>query len=230
MATYDSIKQQDGSLIRKALGGSLFLGPDTVTAITTLTTYTAAVVGPPAEPEKIELTTLPVGMVDFGYLTDDGVGLDNETSQSDVTSWQSTQPTRSDITSDTDTLTVVAQETSLITLGVYTGAEIAAGALAANTGELGISKPARPSAKFYRGLALAVDGEGADEFFIARFYPRLKVTGKTGQKFAKGDDPIAWGVTLTSYVDSTLGYSCKYLFGGRGWKAKAVAMGFTAVS
>jgi hypothetical protein len=227
VATYDETKQHDNTLIRKALSGSLFVAPFDADPITTLTTYTAAVTGPPAVPEKIELTTLPTDWEDLGYLTDDGVGMDNEVSTSDTTSWQSTQPTRSDITTDTDTITVVAQETKLLTVGLYTGAVISPTALATNTKELAVAKPARPSSRYWRGLAVAVDGEGDEEFFIARFYPRLKVTGRNAQTFNKSDDPITWGVTLTSYVDDDLGYSCKYLFGGKGWKAKAEAMGFT---
>lgn len=221
MATYDSLKQQDTSLIRKALGGSFFIAPEDADPITNLTSYTA---GPPI---VIDLTTLPADWEDLGYTTDDGIGFENETSQSDVSSWQSITPTRSDILTDTDSITVVAQETKLLTIGLYTGAIIAPTALAANTFELGVAKPERPSARFYRGLALAVDGEGDDEFFIGRYYPRLKVTGKVGQKYGKGDDPISYGVTLTAFYDTTAGFSCKYLFGGLGWKDKAAAMGFT---
>lgn len=227
MANYDDIKEHDSSLIRKALGGSLFIADEDADPIVSLTTWVAAVTGPPAIPAHAELNALPTGYADLGYLTDDGIGFENETSQSDTTSWQSTAPTRSDITTDTDTITVVAQETKLTTLGLFTGAVLTATQLATNTGELQIEKPERPSARFYRALALAVDGSGDDEFLIARFYPRVKVTGKTGQKFGKGDDPISYGVTLTSYTDATLGYSCKYLFGGAGWRSKAAAMGFT---
>lgn len=227
MATYDSMKLQDSSNIRKSLGGAFFLADGAADAITTLTTYTAAVTGPPIVPEKIELTTLPSGYEDIGYTTDDGFGFENDTSQSDVSSFQSTQPTRSDILTDTDTLTVVAQETKMLTIGLYTGADLSAVTLATANPELAIAKPDRPSARYWRGLVVAVDGEGDNEFFIARFYPKLKVTGKVGQKYGKGDDPISYGVTFTAFTDSTLGYSCKYLFGGLGWKARATAMGFT---
>jgi hypothetical protein len=224
--TFDEAKNQNTALIRKALGGAFFLGEEDATAITALTTYTAAVTGPPAVPEKIELLDLEAaGYFDVGYLTDDGIQFSNETSQSDVSSWQSTQPTRSDIISDTDTLTVVMQETNIQTLGLFTGADVAAITLGTNTSELGIAKPERPAARFYRGLALAVDGEGAGEFFIGRYYPRLKVTGRNDQQYGKGDDPISWGVTMTAFVDATLGYSSKLVFGGRGWKAKIADMG-----
>lgn len=230
MASFDSLKDQNPDLIRKALGGMFAIAPITADPITTLTTYTAAVTGPPAVPEKIDLTPLPEGYADLGYLTEDGVGFENETSQSDVSAWQSTTPVRSDMISDTDSITVVAQETKLLTLGLYTGAIIAPGSRAAQTGEVSIAKPERPSARFYRGIVIAVDGSGDDETFIARFYPRLKVTGKNAQNFGKGDDPIQWGVTFSAFFDKDLGYSAKFLFGGTGWKSRLEAMGFTALT
>ena len=223
MATFDELKNHNNDLIRKALSGSLFLAPDDADPIVTLTTWTAG------SPGTLDLTELPDDWDDVGYLTDDGVSHDNEVTTSDTTAWQSIQPVRSDVTQDTDTITVVAEETKLLTLGLFTGATIST-TLAANTGELQIAKPARPSTRYFRALSLAVDGEGANEFWLARFYPKIKVTSRNAQAFAKGDDPITWGVTATSFVDDSLGYSMKWLFGGPGWKAAAVAMGFTAVA
>lgn len=228
MAAYDDMISQNQDLIRKTLGGASFLAPDTAAAITTFTTYTAAVTGPPAVPEKIELTALPTDYDDVGYLTDDGIGFETETSTSDITSWQSTAPTRQDITSQIDSITMVMQETKLLTLAVYTGAIILPTSLAANTKELSIERPERPSNRYWRMLDIGVDGEGEDEIFIGRFYPRVKVTGTTGQKYGKGDEALGYGVTFSAYLDATLGYSMRYLFGGRGWKKRAVAMGFSA--
>lgn len=228
MAAYDDMISQNQDLIRKTLGGAAFLGPDTVDPITTFTTHTPAVTGPPAVAEKIELTELPEGMLDVGYLTDDGIGFETETSTSDITSWQSTAPTRQDIVSQIDSITMVMQETKLITLELSTGAIILPGSLAANTKELSIERPERPSSRYWRMLAVGVDGEGEDEIFVGRYYPRVKVTGTTGQKYGKGDEALGYGITLSAYVDTTLGYSMRYLFGGRGWKKRAVAMGFSA--
>ena len=228
MPTLESLQSLKTELIRKANGGSAFIAPLSAPAIASLTTYTAAVVGPPAEPAKISLTALPAGWGDLGYLTDDGLGFENETSQSDVTSWQSLTPTRSDLLTDTDTLAVVCQETNIRTIGLYTGIDITGMVPVTNTGEVGISKPERPSARRFRILGLAVDGEGDSEIWIARSMPNAKVTGKVGQKFGKGDDPISYGVTFTAFKDSTLGYATRYIFGGPGWKALLVQMGFTA--
>lgn len=230
MATYDSLKNLQQQLIRKAQGGSCFIAPSSVAVIdqTDPFQYTAAVVGPPAVPEKIEWKDLPTGYDDLGYLTDDGLGFENETSQSDITSWQSISPTRTDLLTDTDTLAVVAQETKLLSLGVYLGVTQESITSETNTGTTIISKPTRPSDLRYRILAVAVDGEGANEIFIARFMPNAKVTGKVGQRFGKGDEAISWGVTFTAFEDSTLGYATQYIFGGRGWKALLADMGITA--
>lgn len=230
MPSYDEIKKLQNHLIRKALGGSLFLADMTADVWPSDPfAYTAAVVGPPAEPAKVDLVEMPTGYEDLGYLTDDGIGQENEVSESSTTSWQSTTPTRVDITSDVDSLTVTAQETKLLTIGLLTGAQLSAASRNAVTGTLSIAKPERPSARHYRGFALAVDGEGDDQFFIGRIYPKLKVTGKAAQNYSKGDDPITWGVTMTAFYDSAAGFSTRYVFGGMGWRNALQDMGFTAL-
>jgi hypothetical protein len=226
VAAYDDLKSLQQDLIRKAQGGSAFIADISATPITVLTEYHAAVVGPPAVAEYIDLTDIgALEYEDLGYLSDDGLGYESETNESNVSSWQSVSPTRVDITSDTDTLTVVCQETKLKTIGLYTGVDFASITAAADTGETKIDKPTRPTSRYFRLLGVAVDGEGDDEIFIARFMPRVKVSGKVGQSMGKGDDPISWGVTFTGFEDSTLGYSTSYIFGGNGWKSRLTAMG-----
>lgn len=221
MANYDALKNKQTELIRKALDGSVFLADVTAGAITNLTTYTA---GPPA---VIDLTPLPTGWDDLGWLTGDGAQFSRDVSSSEVSSWGSVTPTRTDVTADTSTLTVVAQETKLLTIGLATGADLSGITPAANTGEVSIAKPSRPKSKHYRVLSLAVDQGDAGEIYIGRFLPRAKVSGYSEQSFGGGDDPITWGVTLTGEEDSTLGYSERWLFGGPGWNALLTQMGFT---
>lgn len=226
MPNYDDLKNKQADLIRKALDGSVFLAPATAGPIVNLTTYTAAQAGPPAVPEKIELSPLPADWDDLGYLSNDGAAFARDVASSEVTSWGSVTPTRTDITSDTTTLTVTAQETKLLTLGLATGADLANIVPDANSGEVKIAKPARPKSKHYRVLSLAVDEGDGGEIYVARFLPRAKVSSYAEQAFGGGDDPIAWGVTLTGEVDDTLGYSEEWLFGGAGWKALLTEMGF----
>ncbi len=220
---YEELKNKQTELIRKALEGSVFLADVTADPIDDLTVYTA---GPPV---SIDLAPLPTDWDDLGWLSNDGAAFSRDVSTSDVTSWGSVSPTRSDVTADTSTLTVVAQETKLLTIGLATGADLAAVTPAANTGEVSIEKPARPSSKFYRVLSLAVDLGDAGEIYIGRFMPRAKVTSYAEQSFGGGDDPISWGVTLTGYQDSDLGFATAYLFGGPGWNALLTKMGFNAI-
>ncbi len=215
MPNYDALKTQQQHLIRKALQGSLFLAPVTAPAIANLT-----------GPDKL-LLALPTGWDDGGFLSNDGVQFGRDVSTSDVTSWGSVGPTRSDITADTTTITATFQETKMLSLGIATGADLSSTVPAAN-GEVSIAKPSRPSAKYWRTLALAVDEGDAGEIYVARFQPRAKPTSFAEQSFGGGDDPITWGVTMTGYADSVLGYTERWIFGGPGWFALLDDMGFPA--
>jgi hypothetical protein len=173
----------------------------------------------------VNLKPLPAGWDDLGWLSTDGAQYSRDVASSDVSSWGSVTPTRSDITSDTSTLAVTAQETKLLTIGLATGADLAAVTADAQTGEVSIEKPSRPAGRHYRALSVAVDLGDAGEIYVARFFPRAKVTNYQEQSFGGGDDPISWGVTLTGEEDSALGYSERWLFGGAGWFALLDDMG-----
>jgi hypothetical protein len=204
--SYADVENRKQQLIRKALQGSAFIAEITAEVIQALTTGAG------------DLTPPPEGYDDLGWLTEDGMATATETAQSDITSFGSTTPTRSDITSETTTLTVTAQETKLLTIGLITGASTAGMVADAGTGELRIDKPDRPSARFYRVLTLAVDeSETGQELYMARFLPRAKITAKTPPNYAGGDAAITYGLTFTGFKDSELGYSESWLFGGPGW-------------
>jgi hypothetical protein len=226
VANYEALKKKQTELIRKALDGSVFLSSDLTeaSAIDTLTTYTA---GPPA---VIDLTPLPESYEDLGWLDPSGAQFSRDVSSSEVTSWGSVTPTRTDVTADTTTLSVTAQETKLLTIGMATGADVSALEAAFQTGEVSIVKPSRPKPRHYRVLSLAVDQGDAGEIYLGRFLPRAKVTGFSEQAFGAGDDPITWGVTLTGEEDSVLGYSERWFFGGPGWLALLDEMGITQAS
>jgi hypothetical protein len=174
----------------------------------------------------INLAALPALYDDLGWLTNDGASFSRDVGSSEVTSWGSVTPTRTDITSDTTTLTVTAQETKLLTIGLATGADLSAAVLDPTTRELSVAKPARPRSRHYRVLSVAVDQADGGELYVARFLPRAKVSGYAEQSFGGGDDPITWGVTFTGEEDSDLGYSERWIFGGPGWYALCADMGF----
>lgn len=210
---YDVLKDKKTELIRKARDGSAFLAPYSTAALTAITTGSSA-----------DLVTLPTGYKDLGWCSADGAKYARATTESNVKSFGSVEATRSDITSDTITMDVTAQETKLLTLGLYTGADLSATKAAFTTGEFQVEKPSRPSALFYRLLGLFVDDGDAGEIYVGRYMPRAKVTSFAEQQFTDGDVPISYGVTFSGYEDSVLGYSHKWFFGGPGWKALLTQM------
>ena len=122
--SYADIEERKQQLIRKALKGSVFIADIAADPITALTTGATA-----------DLSPLPTGYSDLGWLTEEGMPFGRDVGQSNVTSFGSQTPTRSDVTSDVTTLTVIPQETKGVTIGLYTGADMAAIEAAVTTGE-----------------------------------------------------------------------------------------------
>ncbi len=219
---FSDIESKKQELIRKALGGGALLAPIATPALAALTEDTGAGV--------IDLA-IPPEYRDLGYMPDDGISHSVETSQSDITSWQSVSPTRSDTTSETWQVTVVLQETKKESIALYYGAHLAALVADATTGEVVLDLPETPSSRAYRLLTLAVDkDQEGDEIYIARLFPNAKVVGKAEQVFGKGDQAIGWGLTFQGFKDSTLGTAQRTFFGGPGWQKLLTPMGFTSGS
>lgn len=218
VANYDALADKKNELIRKALDGSAYLAKRTADPI-------EAICGPAGA-----LLTLPSGYGDLGYLTGEGMAFGRDVSSSDITSFGSTTPTRSDITNDTTTVTVNCQETKLLTLGMATGISVAANSVDTTTGELILRKPPRPTSTYWQMLCLAVDLAEDGEVYIARFFPNVKPTSFPEQAFADGDNAITWGTTMTAYLDNELGFSESWHFGGPGWNGLLASMGFTPLA
>lgn len=213
---FSTIEDRKAELVRKALEGSVFVAPMSAPTVTTLTTGAAS-----------DLTPLPAGYGDLGWLSEDGIGFGRDVTTSDIPAFGSQQPVRSDITADTTTLTCTALEIRATVLQVETGASLATLAPNVSTGEVSLAKPSRPLSPYWRVLAIAVDTDDEGrEIYIARHLPRAKVTSFGDKSWTSGDQAIQTGLTFTAYVDSTLGYSDKMFFGGPGWKALNDAMGF----
>ena len=221
MPSYDALANKKRELIRKALTGSVFVAPLASDPVAELTEKTGV-----APNEVIDLVALPTGYDDVGWLSTEGAAFAREVAQSEVASWGSNTPTRTDITADSTSLTFLMQETKLLSIGLATGADLSAIVPDVDTGEVSIEKPETPDAKSYRTLSVAVDKSNAGDIYVARFLPAAKVTNYTEQAFGAGDDPIGWGVTVTGEKDSTLGYTERWIFGGAGWFALLADMGF----
>ena len=213
MPGYDALNGRKQALIRKARKGSVFVAPTSADHIEALT-----------DPTDMLLKPLPVGYRDLGWLNEDGASFSTDTDVSDVTSWGSVTPTRSDITAESTGLTVNCQETNLATIGLYAGIATA-GVKAAAHGEVRILKPLQPVKQSYHVLSLAVDENEAGEIYIARYMPRGETGEKDDQAFSSGDDPILWPVTINGRPDDEVGYAESWLFGGPGWFAILDEMG-----
>jgi hypothetical protein len=218
VGAFDTIQQKKSELIRKALEGSVFVAPIGTTAVTASSLF--------ATPSGT-LQALPSGYKDLGYLDDSGAKFARAITTDDVTSWGSVEPTRSDITKDTTTLNVVAQEANLSVIGLYTGVDPASISTTLPNGVVSIQKPSVGATQYYRVVSIAVDEGDSGEIVIVRFLPRARVTNYGDQSFDKSAAGIVWPVTFTSYEDSTLGFSEETIFGGEGWKAIVTDAGFT---
>lgn len=212
--TYSAINAKKQELIRKSLAGSFYIGDYSVPAMTALTD------------EDGDLLTLPTGMVDGGHFTQEGLRFGRAVEQSEIQSHGSNQATRTDVTGDTETIQVDFQETNRTTIALSTGLARTALTLDADSSELKIPKPTVANPRYYRGLALSVDGPEEAEIYIARYYPRLAVTDFADQAYAKGSE-LRWGCSFRAEKDSVAGSPLIYFFGGPGWKAICTQMGFT---
>lgn len=219
MANFDTLNNRKSELIRKATEGSVFVQDLSAPVLESITSGSTA-----------ELT-LPEDLVkrDLGWLTEDGVAFSGEVAESAINSWGATEPTRREVTSDTTTISVTAQETNLVTVGLYTGNDIEAlrSAVDPTTGELVVTKPPRPRLRHFRVFALAVDSYEGEDVYIGRYVPRATLSRSPEQSFTSGDTALTWGLTFTSSLDREAGYSERFFFGGPGWKAMLDEMGFT---
>lgn len=226
MPSYKEVlRNKQSELIRKALDGSVLIASDDAAPITKTELFDASG-GLQALPSS---GSPRMAWGDLGWLSEDGAQFSRDVSNSEVTSWGSLTPTRTDVTSDTTTMQLTAQETNIRTIGLATGFDMSGITPdEALGGAVELQKPARPTSKIYRILSVAVDDTSAGEIYIGRFLPKAKVDSFGEQAFGGGDDPIAWGVTFRGEVDDALGYSESWFFGGPGWSSLLTKMGFAA--
>ncbi|WP_043842010.1 hypothetical protein [Amycolatopsis taiwanensis] len=215
--SYSALKRKQSELIRKALEGSVFIADHSAELPTTLTTGSSA-----------DLVPLPSGYEDLGWVSkSDGATWSRSVDTSDVESWGAVEPTRTDITKQTDGLKVVAQETKRRTLELYEGLDLSGVTPDPMTGEVTFDRPSRPATRYFRALGLFVDGAGADTIYVAKLLPKASVTETGDQKWSDDGDPIGYDVTLTAKYDDEAQTAMRMFFGGPGWKALLDDMGFT---
>lgn len=210
------ISFRKSELIRKGLTGGVFIAPYTSAAVS-LTNLFDATSGALQNP-------LPTGYRDLGYLSSAGAVFARSVKTTDIASWQSDNPTRTDITGDTTTLVIEPQETNQSTISLFLG--LASAPTPGTNGAFSVARPATSIPNYWRVLALAVDTVTTGEVVYARFFPRALVTAFASQALANASDPIEYGVTITAYVDSILGSPEVFFWGGEGLPSLQVDMGF----
>lgn len=215
---FSDIETKNRDLVRKALGGGLFIQPSTGAALTTLTT------GANSDLRDLEA----IGFVEAGLMTTDGMSTSRAQERSEIRSAFRLSPTRTDMTADTETLSVTLQETSALTISLATGVDIDDLEVDPTTGELSIPRSEIPTRKSYRLLALAVDITNEGELYIARYWPNAEITEYADQAITNGDEAFTWGFTFTAYNDPALGYAGRTILGGPGFKAQRAEAGFPA--
>lgn len=216
MAVYADLRDKKNELIRRAKDGSVFVANMDVAVPAALTSgATGALVA--LDPED---------WTDLGWISTDGVTYDRETDQVEIMSFGSSEATRSDVTRDEISMSCTAQETKALTMGITTGADIAAITADATTGEVSISKPTRPKLRFYRVIGLFMDhDDNGDEIYFGRIMPRAQVSDFGSQGYNEDESGISYPMTWRGKEDSTLGYSHRWVWGGPGWKALLTEMG-----
>lgn len=215
-----ALQAKKKSLIRKALSGSVFVADESATTIDESTLFDATT-GDLVAP-------LPTGFADLGEMTTDGAQFARSVTTSDISSWGSNEPSRSDVTADTTTMQGTFQETNIRTLGMWLGIDKATLDAAGANGVIRIDVPENPAPKYSRLLMIAADQTDAGEIVICRYMPRAKITSYDNQVFNNADAALQYPVTFTGYKDDTLGFAHSWIFGGAGWLALLADMGFTA--
>lgn len=220
MSDFATEQDWNADLIRKDLQGSVFIADDGAVAMTRTNMLMSGGA----------LAVLPAAYEDLGHTTEAGVQFARNIETSPIKSWGRVEPSREDVRTDITTMHVVLQETKLRTLELYSGADLAALTPDANGG-IEFTKPTVLAQRRYRLFELCVDVDAdGDEIYMARFLPKAGVTARADQTHANDDTGRVYDVTFTGYMDETLGYSEKFIYGGPGWIPRLVAMGFPAIA
>lgn len=217
--TLQVVKNANADLIRKVLEAAVLVAPMTSTIPTAFTSGATAA-----------LQTLPVGYKSIGWVTkDDAYTWSRDTEMSETTSHGSTQPTRRDITSDVTGLQMTAQETSKLVLELSNNVDLTGVVPTAITGELAFNRSVAPVTRYFRLIAIGVDGAGADTFYTIKILPRAMIS-EYGEATWSDENELVYPLTWSATPDPVLGYAYREVLAGPGAKSRLVAMGFPAAS
>jgi hypothetical protein len=212
-ASLDTIADRNSALIRKALGGAMLLGPWPAAPVVATLTATGGQIVVDADYESV------------GWIAEDGLSWEVDQATSEVRGWGSGTVLRRDINSETETVQFTALETKRLTKELQLASDLSATTMSA-AGEVVITSPTRPATKYWRALAIASDGDGAQRYYMAKYFPKASAA-RGGQVWSGGDDPLGYDTTLTAYVDDVAGFAVREFLFGPGALAAASDMGWT---
>jgi hypothetical protein len=215
MPDFDALNVTKNHLIRRAKAGAVVVAEMSAPIPTSLTSGTDAGL----------ITLDPQIWKPVGWMTTDGVTYERTTESTDTNSFGSREPTRSDVTRDEINMNFTAQETKLLTIGLTTGAELAAIKANATTGEVIIDKPDTPRLRFYRALGIFLDhNDDGEEIYFGRLMPRAQIGDFGSQSYNEDENGINYALQWRGKKDETAGFSHRWFWGGPGWKSLLTEM------
>jgi len=212
---FDTLADFQDELVRKVLAGAVLVAPSATALPTTLTTGASSALNDSGF----------TGFKSLGRISDAGLSASADTESSGVPGWGALEDVRTDIIRRTSTFGFACLETKKEVLALHSNQDLDAVEADATTGEVSFTESTKPDTRYQRMILLGVDGEGDNAIYIARFLPRATISEVSEQTWSTAD-ALAYQMTVTAKIDSTLGYAVKHLYGGPGWKALSAKHGF----
>lgn len=216
---FEKLRAAQGKLIRKALGGFIMVAPMEVEMPENIM----------ADAEGNLIDFKAAGFEPVGWLTKgDGINFSRETETSEVESFGAQEPTRIDITKDTNSAAFTCQETNRQVMELFYGKDLSELTMDEN-GEFAFTPDNSPETIYRRVIYIAKDGNGPNAKFIAKKMPRAMVS-ETGEQSWSSENELSYGLTMRASMDGELGYAVEHRFGGPGFLKLAEDMGIPLAS
>jgi len=196
-----STKTCKNELVREGKVGGIFIASYTSPAISRTNLFVSTT--------GALQNALPSGYIALGDISPAGAAFTRSAKTTDIASWDSDSPARTDIFFDATTLTIEPQETNQGTISLFN----------ALVGPYALSSKGTLFPNHWRVLAVTIDA--VSDTVYARFFPRALVS-----TYANTSEPIEYGVTVLACVDPLLSSPELFFWGGEGQASLKVDMGF----
>lgn len=204
---------QPDLIFRGQIGGILVADWQSSSFVNTLVDTTA--VGKLKIPDTYETV---------GQLSEDGVEFDEDISMVEIRGWGSLSILRRDFESVDHSIHFSMIEDRRIAYDLAASVNTKGIKMSA-AGEWKHARPARPTTKYRRLLALAQDYEGDQMVIKGKSFAKTSLTEKGTETWQAGDEPVMREVTFGADEDSAVGTTVTEFLIGPGAKAYAAARG-----